>query len=111
MTELIDATEAAALGITSRRAVLRGAAAPGAVGVAAAALAGAAFPAANASASTAKPAGQRREADHNELAATSEPIVLHVRDADAGEIDVFRGTSVTRLHEIALARQIVRAAG
>ena len=110
MADLMDATEAARAGITSRRAVLRGAAAAGAAGVAAAALAGAAFPAA-AGASTAKSPGQDRAPDHDEPTEPAETIVLHVRDAAAGEIDVFRGTTVTRLHDPALARQIIRAAG
>jgi hypothetical protein len=110
MADLMDAAEAAEAGITSRRAVLRGAAAAGAAGIAAAALAGAAFPAA-ASASTTKPAGQGRDADYDEPAETGETIVLHLRDAAAGEIDLFRGTTVTRLHDSALARKIVLAAG
>ena len=109
MTELTDAAQAAGMSVASRRAVLRGAAAAGAAGVAAAALAGAAFPAA-ASASTTKPAGQDAEPGH-EMAETAETIVLHVRDVAAGEIDVFRGTTVTRLHDEALVRRIVRAAG
>ncbi len=110
MADLMDPAEDARAGITSRRAVLRGAAAAGAAGVAAAALAGAAFPAA-ADTSTARSSGQDREPVHDEPAQPAETMVLHVRDAAAGEIDVFRGTTVTRLHDPALARQIIRAAG
>jgi hypothetical protein len=35
--------------------------------------------------------------------------VVHVRDAATGEIDVFRGTTHTRLHDRGLAAQLVRA--
>ena len=40
---------------------------------------------------------------------TSEQIVVHVRDAKSGEIDVFRGTSQTRLRDPELAARLVRA--
>jgi hypothetical protein len=39
----------------------------------------------------------------------TDPLVLHVRDAAAGEIDVFRGTTQTRLHDKDLAARIIRA--
>jgi hypothetical protein len=34
---------------------------------------------------------------------------VHVRDAASGEIDVFRGTTQTRLHDRDLAARLVRA--
>jgi len=34
---------------------------------------------------------------------------VHVLDARSGEIDVFRGTSQTRLHDRELAARLVRA--
>jgi hypothetical protein len=36
-------------------------------------------------------------------------IVVHVRDAASGEIDIFRGESQTSVHDRALAARIVRA--
>jgi len=42
-------------------------------------------------------------------AAATDPVVLHVRDASTGEIDVFRGTTQTRLHDRDLAGRILRA--
>ena len=45
------------------------------------------------------------EAGHD----TGEPIVAHLRDAGTGEIDIFRGTSQTRVHDHALATLLLRA--
>jgi hypothetical protein len=88
----------------SRRSMLRGAAGAGAAGLAATMLGGAAFPAA-ASAST---AARGRGGDHAADDA-GEAVVVHVRNAATGEIDVFRGTSHTRLHDRGLAAQLIRA--
>jgi hypothetical protein len=41
--------------------------------------------------------------------AGGEPIVAHLRNARTGEIDVFHGTSQTRLHDHALAAALIRA--
>lgn len=88
----------------SRRSVLRGAAGAGAAGLAATALTGLAAPA---FAATAKPA---RPAEHGaETADTTDQIVVHVRDARSGQIDVFRGTSQTSLRDPELAARLVRA--
>ena len=95
-------------GSMSRRSVLRGAAGAGAAGIAATALAGAAFPLA-AGASTATPATHSKRTDGAVSADPAEAVVVHVRDASTGEIDVFRGTTCTRLHDRALAAQLVRA--
>jgi hypothetical protein len=92
-------------GEVSRRSVLRGAFGAGAAGIA---LAGAGFPAA-ASASTTAPAARRQRADTGSSAGPAEPVVVYVRDAAAGEIDVFRGTTCTRLHDRGLAAELVRA--
>lgn len=89
----------------SRRSLLKGAAA-GAAGVAAAALAAGAMPAAAGS----RPAGPVRGAG-TASAAGSEPVVVHVRDAATGEMDVFRGTTCTRVHDSELAARLVRAGG
>jgi hypothetical protein len=86
----------------SRRSVLRGAAGAGVAGIAATALAGAAAPAL-AAASWPAPAAGTKDLD------SAEPIVVHVRDARSGEIDVFRGTSQTRVHDRELAARLVRA--
>jgi len=90
----------------SRRSVLRGAASAGGAGVAAAALMNAGLPAAAAMV-PARPArgpdGARTE--------ESEPVVVHIRDTVAGEMDVFRGTTHIRVHDKELAARLVRASG
>ena len=88
----------------SRRTMLKGAAGVGAAGLAASALASVALPAAAATKApvrtTRGPAGD---------GAADEAIVVHVRDAAAGEVDVFRGTTHTRLHDRDLAARLFRA--
>jgi len=42
-------------------------------------------------------------------AGESEPVVVHVRDAATGEMDVFRGTTHTRVHDKELAARLVGA--
>jgi len=37
------------------------------------------------------------------------PLVIHVRDARTGEMDIFAGTTRTRLRDPALAARLVRA--
>ena len=86
----------------SRRTMLRGAATAGAAGVAATALAGMASPAL-AGAST---RSQDRPLGDNE---TNDEVVVHVTNARAGKIDVFRGTSHVELTDRALAARLVRA--
>ena len=86
----------------SRRSILRGAAGAGAAGIAAAALAGTAMPAFAATSGAAHDTKDR-------ATDTSEQIVVHVRDARSGEIDVFRGTSQTRLRDPQLAARLARA--
>jgi hypothetical protein len=41
----------------------------------------------------------------------SGPVVVHVRNAKSGEIDVFSGTTQTRLRDKELAARIVRTVG
>jgi nitrous oxide reductase len=89
----------------SRRSVLRGAAGAGVAGIAATALAGTAVPVFAASARPAVPAAHGMKAE----AKDEDQIVVHVRDAKSGEIDVFRGTSQTRLRDPELAARLVRA--
>jgi nitrous oxide reductase len=88
----------------SRRSILRGAAGAGAAGIAAAALAGTALPA---FAAASGPAHDTK--DRATDTDTPDQIVVHVRDARSGEIDVFRGTSQTRLRDPQLAARLVRA--
>jgi hypothetical protein len=40
---------------------------------------------------------------------TDGPLVIHVRDARTGEMDIFAGTTQTRLRDPALAARLVRA--
>jgi hypothetical protein len=98
-----DAEQAGAPGRRlSRRSLLQGAATAGAAGLAVTAL-GAANPAlaATSQPSTGGPADR----------VTAGPIVVHVRDAKSGDIEVFSGTSQTRLRDKDLAARIAHAAG
>jgi nitrous oxide reductase len=91
----------------SRRSMLKGAAGAGAAGIAASALAGIAVPAA--AATTAQARITRGSADVAAEGKPGEAIVVHVRDAASGEIDVYHGTSQTHLRDRDLAARIVRA--
>ena len=90
----------------SRRSVLRVAAGAGAAGVAAATLGGVLTPA---SAATRSGPGARTARPTVEDDNQPGDVVLHVRDAAAGEIDVFRGTTQIRLRDRDLAARVVRA--
>lgn len=89
----------------SRRSLLRGAATVGAAGFATAALAGTALPAA---------AGNRSAAPARTAVTApsegSEQVVVHVRDTATGEMDVFRGTTCTRVRDTQLAARLFQAA-
>jgi hypothetical protein len=96
-----DAHASAGRAGPSRRSMLRVAAGAGAAGVAATTLGGmvgkmAARSSTRPVAEPATPAG-------------AEPLVLHVRDASSGEIDVFRGTTQTRLQDRDLDAHNLRA--
>jgi len=103
-----DDTQSSSAMRVSRRSVIRGAATAGAAGLAATALGGAWSPAAAAStraaSSTGAPAG-------GDVKAPAGPIVVHVRNAKSGDIEVFSGTSQTRLRDKELAARIARAIG
>jgi hypothetical protein len=88
----------------SRRHVVVGAAV-GAAG-AAAVLAGAAGSASAASKSS-RAAGAA-SATGVAVGGSAEPLVLHVRDARTGEIDVYQGASQVTVHDPALAAQLYR---
>ena len=42
--------------------------------------------------------------------ASAGPLVAHVRNARTGEIDIFRGVTQVRVHDVALAALLTRAA-
>jgi hypothetical protein len=91
----------------SRRSVLRGAAGVGAVGFAAAVGVGAvAVPALAAdnhrAAAPAKPAAAQPRA-------AAEPLVVYLRDAASGELDVFAGTSHAVIRDPALVARLTSA--
>jgi uncharacterized membrane protein len=91
----------------SRRSVLQGVATAGAVGLAATALGAAVSPAAAAETG----ASQSSPRAGGAAKATSGSLVVHVRDARSGDIEVFSGTSQTRLRDQDLAARIARAIG
>jgi hypothetical protein len=98
-------TEPSSEGRLSRRSVIRGAATAGAAGLAVTALGGALKPAAAS-------AGTRSSAPAaGDVKAPAGPIVVHVRNAKSGDIEVFSGTSQTQLRDQDLAARIVRAIG
>jgi hypothetical protein len=92
----------------SRRSVLRGAAGAGVAGIAATALVGTAVPAFAAATRPVRPAGTESKPETADAEA-KEQLVVHVRDVSSGEIDVFRGTSQTRVHDRELAARLARA--
>ena len=86
----------------SRRSVLRGAAVgAGAVGLAT--VAGAVPAMASPRSATA----QAGDAGHG--AASAGPIVVYLRDAASGELEVFAGDSLVKLHDPAIAARLSRA--
>jgi hypothetical protein len=94
----------------SRRSVLKGAAGAagaGAAGIAVTALSGG--PAAAAETAKTSPRASADLRGPAEAEAADETIVVHVRDAAAGEIDIYRGTTQTRLLDRELAARLVRA--
>ena len=95
----------------SRRLMLRGAAGAGAAGMAAAALGGTAGPAAATVPSSSRTTADLRGPADGEGAGETddETIVVHVRNAAAGELDIYRGTTQTRLLDRELAARLVRA--
>jgi len=95
----------------SRRSLLQGAATAGAAGIAATAI-GAAGPALAATSSPPAPSrSPGRSPGRPSGRVPAGPIVVHVRDARSGDIEVFAGTSQTRLRDKDLAARIARAIG
>jgi hypothetical protein len=89
----------------SRRAMLRGAGAAGAVGIAAAVGVGAAS---GVAAAATRPAADNRTNAGNRAAAGA-PVVVYLRDAASGEFDVFAGTSRATIVDPDLAARLTRA--
>jgi hypothetical protein len=91
----------------SRRSMLRGAGAAGAVGIAAAVGVGAAG---GAAAAASRPAADNRTAAAAEHpAGAGAAIVVYLRDAASGEFDVFAGTSRTSITDPDLAARLTHA--
>jgi hypothetical protein len=94
----------------SRRSLLRRAGAAGAAGLAVTAIG-----ASPALAATAKPAGTSTSKASTSKAGASagnsagDSIVVHVRDARTGDIEVFSGTTQTRVRDRDLAARIAQA--
>jgi hypothetical protein len=93
----------------SRRSMLRGTGAS-AAGLAALAVAGQAVPALAAAKRPAPPAASSSRAAGGRSERISQPVVVHLRDVQSGEIDVFAGTRHTRLRDPDLAARLARAA-
>ena len=107
-----DHTQSSPATGVSRRSVIRGAATAGVAGLAATAFGGVLAPAAAASTRAPASAGTRVPASAgDEVKAPAGPIVVHVRNAKSGDIEVFSGTSQTRLRDKDLAARIARAIG
>ena len=89
----------------SRRSVLRGAAGAGAVSLAAAG------GVATVAAITGQdhPARQTAQQEVSPADALAGPVMVYLRDASTGEMDVFVGTGQTSLRNPALARELLRA--
>jgi hypothetical protein len=100
----LDDSAATAGSSPSRRSVLKGAAGAGAAGLAATTLAGIVTPAASAAVRGSHPAQHPAGEE-----ASSDTIVVHVRNAATGELAIYRGESETQVHDRALAARIVRA--
>ena|ERR1700722_2769776 len=91
----------------SRRSMLRGAGAVGAVGLAAAVGVGAAG---GVAAAATRPAVDNRAASAEHSAdATGAPLVVYLRDAASGELDIFSGTSHTVIRDRALVARLTNA--
>ena len=94
----------------SRRSLLRGAGVVGAAGIAAAVGVGAAS---GVAAAATRPAADNRQAvgaEHSaEGGAAGAPLVVYLRDAGSGELEVFSGTSHTVIRDPALVARLTRA--
>ena len=91
----------------SRRSLLRGAAiGAGAVGLATVA---GITPALASPRTASRPAAGEAGPPAAASAASASPIVVYLRDAASGELEVFAGDSLVRLHDPAIAARLSRA--
>jgi hypothetical protein len=88
----------------SRRSLLQNAAGAGLAVTAVTALGAATASVANASTASAQTAAKTTTASSG-----TTPLVVHVRDIKTGDIEVFSGTSQTRVRDRALAARIAQA--
>jgi hypothetical protein len=95
-------------GRLSRRRML-GAAGAGAAGLAAGALA-VGTPALASTSRTDTRAQQPAKDEGVDRVPADEPVVVHVANARTGEVDIYHGTSHTKLHDPALAAKLRRSA-
>ena len=94
----------------SRRSVLRGAAGAGVTGIAASALIG--LPAGQALAAPrpgVRPASAAGHEAGKPAGETAEDVVVHVRDAASGDMEIFSGTAAARLRDPEIASRLIRA--
>jgi nitrous oxide reductase len=89
----------------SRRSLLQNAAGAGLAVTAVTALGAATASAANASVASAPNASAKTDTASGDAT----PLVVHVRDIKTGDIEVFSGTSQTRVRDRALAARIAQA--
>jgi hypothetical protein len=93
----------------SRRAILRGAAGAGAIGLAAAGGAGAVAAFARPkTANLPRPASNPTVMAPMAPSVMAGPLVVYVRDTTSGQLDVFAGTGQVRIHDPALVSQLLR---
>jgi hypothetical protein len=93
----------------SRRGLIRNAAGAGAVGLAAGVLlTSAAGTAAAAPAEAGRPAAL---GEHAEAQRAGEPLIVHLRDAASGELDIYHGEQHRRVKDGKLAAALRNAAG
>jgi nitrous oxide reductase len=93
----------------NRRAILRGAAGVGVVGIAAAAGAGAAIAVTDSRTPDAAPASKPVAMAAMPETAMAGPLVVYLRDTTTGEMDVFGGTGQLRLRDPGLVGQLLQA--
>ena len=62
-------------------------------------------------AATSRPPAPDQSHGRGQAAMPAGPIMVHVRDAEAGDIEVFSGLSQTRVRDKDLATRIARAIG
>jgi len=94
----------------SRRSVLHGAAGLAGAGLAATVMAGTLAAPASAGAAPRTHPGRAARVSSSAAASSAEPVIVHVRDVQSGEIDVFAGTEQVRLHDPGLAARLAQAA-